>query len=108
MSKKININFEYAPHSAKAEDKKIRDWRGEYDPDCRKFTLWNILVVVGIPFFSMVFIVITLYLAMQIDWSDVSYILAWIDGLPPWFWCIFTGSCVMAIVLVWRGKKDRV
>lgn len=33
MSKKININFEYAPHSAKAEDKQIRAFRAEHDKD---------------------------------------------------------------------------
>ncbi len=112
------IDFKYQPHSSKAEDKKIRDWRVEHDPDSKAFTRWNLFLLISIPIFTMLFMTCTLYLGMTyarklengLYWlGEKEYqFLVWLDTLPVWFWCIFTGACVMAIVLVCRGKKDRV
>lgn len=107
MKKPIPPFFEYAPHSSKAEDKKIRDWREVHDPNDRALTNWNIFVFVTTLITGGILATALVYLGHAYR-KNIFALLRAIDELPPLFWCIFTGSCVMAIVLVWRGKKDRV
>lgn len=36
-----HTNFVYEPHDMRAEDKRIKDFRIQFDPDDKAFTRWN-------------------------------------------------------------------
>lgn len=103
------IDFKYQPHSSKAEDKKIRDWRVEHDPNDRALTNWNIFVFVTTLITGGILATALVYLAHQYRRSIFAF-FRMLDDIPTGYqFCIALGLCVVAAVsgwLVWRGKKD--
>lgn len=100
------IDFKYQPHSSKAEDKKIRDWRKEHDQDDPRETRRLYYSGVLILFFATLCMAAITYLVWQY-YPIIKSFGEFVDSLPAGFWCIFTVAVFVSLVLFWRGKKDR-
>lgn len=97
------IQFPYEPHCSKAEDKQIRDWRDEHDPDDPEESFWAIFTMIVSFFAAIVGFTAVLYLICQI--KAVSNFLRDLDGMTG-FWTIFTLACVAGIIIVRSARKQ--
>lgn len=95
MKKPIPPYFEYAPHSVKAEDKQIRDWRDDHDKNHPEFTRYMRNNLIGIITFSFVAAI-----ALVILFAEL------IDALPVWLWTVLTLATVAGIVIIRSARKQ--
>jgi len=116
MKKPIPPYFEYAPHSAKSEDKQIRAFRDEHDKDDKAFTRWNLFLVISIPVFTGLFVYSTVYLAIQYgkDLENAIYwlgekeyrFLVWLDSIPTGYQFATILSATVLISVYSRYRKS--
>jgi len=103
MKKPIPPYFEYAPLSRKSEDKQIRAFRDEHDPNDPQLTAWTVTTLILSVIMAIVGMSAVLYLICQIKF--VSDFLTDLDGLTG-FWTIFTLACVAGVIIIRSARKQ--
>lgn len=103
MKKPIPPYFEYAPHSAKSEDKQIRAFRAAHDKDDPQLTAWTVTTLILSVIMAIVGMTAVLYLICQIE--AVSDFMVRLDGMTG-FWTIFTLSCAAGVIIVRSARKQ--
>jgi len=103
MKKPIPPYFEYAPFNRKSEDKQIRAFRENHDPNDPQLTAWTVTTLILTIVMAIVGMTAVLYLICQID--AVSDFMVKLDGLTG-FWTIFTLACVAGVIIVRSARKQ--
>ncbi len=103
MKKPIPPYFEYAPFNRKSEDKQIRAFRDEHDPNDPQLTAWTVTTLILSVIMAIVGMSAVLYLICQIKF--VSNFLTDLDGLTG-FWTIFMLACVAGVIIVRSARKQ--